>query len=188
MKSLTGQLLLWVGFLAAAFVSVSHLEDTDNKWATIDWTWYVASIAVGVVGIVLVRLAKQDENADETRTAFEYSVIQSSLAKISAGVGTLCDTKQTAPDDVLNYIDNEIVEPFADFAEARQSLVKRFGMSVYANVMTEFASAERYVNRTWSAAADGYIDEVNASINRANQHLTTANQLLQDAERNQLQS
>jgi hypothetical protein len=55
-------------------------------------------------------------------------------------------------------------------------------MTVYADVMTEFAAAERYINRTWSAAADGYIDEVNASITRANQHLANARKMLAVAE------
>ena len=139
-------------------------------------------MAAGVVGIVFLRQAKQQDDSDDEQTEAEYSVIQSSLARISTGVNTLCESTQTSPGHVLNFIDNEIVEAFADFAEARQSLIKRFGIAVYADVMTEFASAERYVNRTWSAAADGYIDEVNASIQRANQHLTKARELLNGAE------
>jgi len=34
-------------------------------------------------------------------------------------------------------------------------------------VMSCFAAGERYLNRVWSASADGYIDEVNAYLVKA---------------------
>ncbi|MEM6469340.1 MAG: hypothetical protein AAF802_07200 [Planctomycetota bacterium] len=182
MKILLGQILLWSGFLAASFVSVASLEDPDDKWRTIPWAWYAVAMAVGIAGVVLLRIARKEDHSDETKTDAEYSAVKSSLSKLSSGVDSLCESTQQVPAQVLNFIDSEIVEPFADFAEARQALVKRFGISVYADVMTEFASAERYVNRTWSAAADGYIDEVNASIRRAQNHLARVRVLLNEAE------
>jgi hypothetical protein len=33
--------------------------------------------------------------------------------------------------------------------------------------MSSFAAGERYLNRVWSASADGYIDEVSAYIDKA---------------------
>jgi hypothetical protein len=33
--------------------------------------------------------------------------------------------------------------------------------------MTEFAAGERAVNRSWSAAADGYVDEVAVCLEKA---------------------
>jgi len=33
--------------------------------------------------------------------------------------------------------------------------------------MSCFAAGERYLNRVWSASADGYIDEVNAYLDKA---------------------
>jgi hypothetical protein len=33
--------------------------------------------------------------------------------------------------------------------------------------MNSFAAGERYLNRVWSASADGYIDEVNTYIEKA---------------------
>ena len=40
--------------------------------------------------------------------------------------------------------------------------------------MTEFASGERYLNRAWSAAADGYVDEVVHSIHASRLFLDAA--------------
>jgi hypothetical protein len=33
--------------------------------------------------------------------------------------------------------------------------------------MSSFAAGERYLNRVWSASADGYVDEVNIYLDKA---------------------
>lgn len=181
MRSL-GHLLLWTGFLAAAFASVCRLEQADDKWSTVLWNWYAVSMTVGIVGVILLRRVRRDVHVDEARTEAEYSAIQLSLAQVASIVDNLCQRREHVPAEVLRCIDDECAEPLAQFAESRQALVKRFGLNVYASVMTEFASAERYINRSWSAAADGYVDEVAASLDRANQHLGNAKNLLRAAE------
>lgn len=179
---LFGQILLWSGFLVAAYSSVVQRELEDNKWQTIPWGWYLSAVAVGFVGVVLIRRSKQHDAADETKTTAEYSILRQSLDTVLALVEGLSVRQNRSLADVLHCIDQECVDPLADFAEARQSLVKRFGLEVYAEVMTEFASAERLINRSWSAAADGYVDEVELSLARAKEHLTRARDMLQAAE------
>lgn len=176
-----GHLLLWIGFLAGSFVSLSRLEQDGAKWSTIPWLWYGLAGGVGIVGIVLLRRANRHSASDHAKTEAEYSVIEQSLAKVTEIVDRLCQDC-SHPGWVLRCIDDECVEPLADFADARQALVKRFGLNVYAEVMTEFASAERYINRSWSAAADGYVDEVAKSLERAQQHLIRAQGLIKEAD------
>lgn len=177
-----GQFLLWAGFLAAAYTSVCQLEQIDDKWATISWPWYAAAMSVGIMGIILLRTARRHDHADDAKTQAEYSTVRQSLETLALAVGRLCDQPEHKPSAVLRCIDDQCTEPFSSFADARSSLVRKFGMKVYADVMTEFASAERYVNRSWSAAADGYVDEVKASLLRANLHLQKAKELLSAAE------
>ena len=177
-----GHTLLWAGFLAAAFASVFRFEDSGDKWSTIPWLWYGVAMVIGVTGIALLKTAKRQDHADDEKTEAEYSVVRNSLEKISETVSSLCDQTDYRPSAVLRSIDDDCAEPFSDFADSRQALVKRFGMKVYADVMTEFASAERYVNRSWSAAADGYVDEVGSSLKRAKRHLQNAKDLIGKAE------
>ena len=140
-------------------------------------------MAIGIAGIVLLRKTSREADSDVEKTEAEYVVLQSSLQEVSAIVGQLADqSSQHVPSKVLHAIDNECAEPLANFAESRQAMAKRFGMELYANVMTEFASAERYVNRSWSAAADGYVDEVATSLTRAKLHLNNAQDLISAAE------
>lgn len=46
-------------------------------------------------------------------------------------------------------------------------MVHLFGLQVYADVMSAFATGERYVNRVWSASADGYRTEAITYLNKA---------------------
>jgi hypothetical protein len=85
--------------------------------------------------------------------------------------------------DVHGMIDRELVDDLGRFAELRESIIPEFGLDHYAQVMTEFALAERTVNRAWSASADGYVDEVQACLERATQHLAAAGEKLDDARR-----
>ncbi len=176
-----GHLLLWGGFLGATFCSVVHREFED-KWSTIPWGWYLVSLTTGFVGVVLVRRSRRHDASDEAKTEAEYSLVRKSLDTVSRLVTQLNAQQDRTPHDVLHCIDEQCVEPLSDFADSRQALVKRFGMAVYAEVMTEFASAERLINRSWSAAADGYVDEVSASLQRADHHLRRATELLAAAE------
>ena len=66
------------------------------------------------------------------------------LVPLAAVPVTKATPTRSSPDlaaDVLRFIDDQCAEPLSDFAESRQALIKRFGMTVYADVMTEFASA-----------------------------------------------
>ena len=54
-----------------------------------------------------------------------------------------------------------------DFADGRDSITVEYGLSVFAEVMTQFAAGERAINRAWCAAADRYVDEAAACVERA---------------------
>jgi len=40
--------------------------------------------------------------------------------------------------------------------------------------MSHFASGERYLNRVWSASADGYVDEITAYLDKAQEQFAEA--------------
>lgn len=178
MIRIVGNVLLWVGFLSASFWSVSRLEVAEAKWSTIPWHWYGLSMLVGIAGAALLQIARRQSRTDESRTVAEFSVLQQSLQQLHEIVGQLAAAESRRPEEVLRIIDQQCTKPFHEFAEARMALARRFGLPKYAEIMTQFASAERYVNRSWSAAADGYVDEVDAALRRATQHLQEAQRLL----------
>ncbi len=173
-----GHAFLWSGFIAAAFTSLCRLEQTGDKWSTIPWLWYAVAVGVGFTGVVILRLADRRDSQDDSKTEIRYSEVTKSLHAVSETIERLCGQSNIKLSEVLRVIDDECAEPLAQFAESRDSIIRRFGLDAYAEVMTEFASAERYINRSWSASADGYVEEVAASLSRANQHLGKAKQIL----------
>ena len=44
--------------------------------------------------------------------------------------------------------------------------------------MSEFAAGERYMNRAWSASADGYVEEAASCIDQATSNLHAAQEAL----------
>jgi hypothetical protein len=69
--------------------------------------------------------------------------------------------------DMRHRIDDSLPMDLETFVEARESIAHVHGLQAYADVMSSFAAGERYLNRVWSASADGYVDEVNEYIGRA---------------------
>ena len=107
-----GHLLLWAGFLAAAYASVDRLEQADDKWSTIHWGMYAAAMLVGVVGVAMLRRAKRVDHADDAKTEAEYSVVRESLSKLTTTVAALSDQTSHVPSEVLRCIDDQCASHF----------------------------------------------------------------------------
>jgi hypothetical protein len=154
-----------------------------NKWSTVKWLWYGLSMAAGLVGVVLLRSTAKTAEQDQGRVNENYSTVQSSLVALNQKIGKLDrELSSMSPEQSVQYIDEGLADHFSDFADARKSMIQRFGLPSYAEIMTQFASAERFVNRAWSASADGYMGEVKDCVTRAKKHLAEAQQLLNKCE------
>lgn len=164
-----GQLSLWGGFVGAAFVSVSHLEHPENPWQTIDWLPYVLFLILGSGGIVLLRMAQATHRNQASQSQVDVQSVVEQLVKCATTLDQSLAQRldRLTCEEVLEIIDNQMAPLMAQFADQRQVLRSHLGTAIYAAVMTEFASGERYMNRAWSAAADGYVDEVVASVRHA---------------------
>lgn len=179
---LGGQALLWLGFLGGSFAAVLRLENEAAPWQTVPWLPYILSAAVGVAGVVLLRREKAAQSSESAASEGGFELVTSSLADSASKVAQLkSQLDEMTCEEVLEYIDTECVPSLADFADARMVISNRFGTAKYAEVMTEFASGERYLNRAWSAAADGYVDEVERSVGHANTFIAAAQAKLETA-------
>ena len=140
---------------------------------------------IGVAGVAMMRASARAAAEHSDRVDAEFTTLTDSLEKLAARLAELRRRQeQMTPEQIVQFIDDQCAEPFADFADSRNALIQRFGLPGFASVMTQFASAERFVNRAWSAAADGYVEEVKASLDRADGHLRLAHGLLDELSRN----
>lgn len=179
--AIVGQIFLWTGFIGAALASVHQLELPSNPWQTIQWNWYAASMAIGFVGVVLLRTSSKAAEKHAGRVDGEFETLVSSLASLKSNIGELRQMQgSTDLRETVSFIDSRCTELFADFADSRNALVQRYGLKGFADVMTQFSSAERFVNRAWSAAADGYSTETKASLELADNYISRASQILSE--------
>ena len=97
------------------------------------------------------------------------------LERLIVGVGELESKVETSPPShITAYIDGSLADDFRIFADGRDAITAEYGLPVFAEVMTQFSAGERAINRAWSAAADGYIDEVATCVERGKQFLEVA--------------
>ncbi len=169
-----GHVCLWIGVLAASFVSI-------RQAAAIDWWIYAGTAVIGLVGVVILRLTARAQVGAGEKLRTDVESMGSSLSFLRECLAGEIDERKRGVYDVHQWIDDELAGPIAKFVDARESLIPAFGMQVYADVMTRFAAGERMVNRAWSASADGYVDEVWICLERAHKSFADAQQTLDNS-------
>lgn len=144
-----------------------------SRWSG-RWLFLLSAVGLGI-GAWLVRMDAKAAHAAAAGTGESEHAgsPRQTLATIEQTVRDLHDRVLAMPTDrerlhaiveVLGELQqNEITQ----FAESRTALVARYGLAGFANVMDGFAAGERQVNRAWSAAADGVVDEAVACLERA---------------------
>ncbi len=156
-----GLALIVLGFLYGAY-----LASLDPR--LVDWTYMIIALLVGLIGVVVVHFANRSANMDQDSMKSNIDIIDSSINNIVQNLDQLNAGKdQIHTYDISQKLDELLIEDLNNFAEARKTIGYRYNLSAYADVMNNFASGERYVNRVWSASADGYIDEVNEYLQKA---------------------
>ena len=154
---------------------VSGVAVVDDGWHLINWPWYLISAGVAIAGVVMLYVSKSSEGQQTEKTKTNLKEIKSSLDRLLANIAKLQDSQdKMPPSKITKYIDDVLAEDFRVFAEGRDSITAEHGLSVFAEVMTHFAAGERAINRAWSAAADGYVDETATCIERAENMLISA--------------
>ena len=153
--------MITIGFLGGALAAVVEKE-------AVEWGYFAGGLALGVAGVVVVRTGHRQESTAEGKLAANIETIEAALGSIVKNMTRLNEEKESINTyDVRHKVDEMFVEDVGRFVDARQSIGHLYGLSAYGDVMSSFAAGERYLNRVWSASADGYIDEVNTYIEKA---------------------
>jgi len=161
-----GFLMVTVGFIAAALTTVLD-EDA------VRWLWYVPALMVGAAGVAAVRIYDARQNKTEHHVASRIETVEGSLEKIATNIKKLnADKHSINTYDMRHRIDELFIDDLEMFVDARESIAHRYGLASYGEIMSGFAAGERYLNRVWSASADGYIDEVNTYLDKAQEQFS----------------
>lgn len=172
MTQMLGQVLLWLGFLSGALATVWRAEiesdDPAEVWNTIPWAWYTVSAAVCAAGAVTLRIVRSSARGSTEKSVAELAQLKASLARVITNMETIQNhLQESSPSQITAQIDDTLAEDLRIFGDGRECIVAEHGLQTFAEVMSKFAAGERAINRTWSAAADGYLDEAATCLERA---------------------
>jgi len=175
-----GFVLTTAGFLGGAFLA--SLDPAEIRWEL-----FIPCLLVGALGVSLIKWHSRAHARSEETLASNRNHIEDSLERILGELGRLDESKADIPPYELRFeIDRRFRADLNRFVEARESLAHIYGLQAYADIMSAFAAGERYLNRVWSASADGYADEAMQYIGRARDQFEDARQRLEEAHRQAL--
>ena len=167
-----GLILISTAFLIGAYVSVLH--ETE-----VNWTPLLIAFAVGMAGVALARIGTKAKATSSDVLESNLTVVGQSLDNIVLHVSALNSEKETIPTyDMGKEIDSRVLEDLNNFVESRSAITHTYGLQAYAEVMTHYAGGERYLNRVWSASADGYVNEVKDYLERSLEQFQIAKEKL----------
>ena len=163
--------LLVAGFLGGAYVTALDIEN-------VDWLWFGIAAIAAIAGVVLAKRADTALATSGEMLKNNRGKLNQSLDNIVRELKSLAEGPEKKGEAMRDWIDETLRPDLRRFAEARQSMVHLYGMQVYADIMSEFAAGERYLNRVWSMTADGYDEQAKVFLERAIAQFEDAQQAL----------
>ena len=133
------------------------------------------------LGIVLIHLSERKRNRLPEKLTINMQNIDTCLGHVVDSIVQLsAQIEPIKTYDVRHRIDELLAEDLGTFVGARKVIIQKHGLQSYADVMSHFAAGERYLNRVWSASADGYIDEVTIYLDKAKVEFSEALQKIRN--------
>lgn len=163
--------------------SVEPVERVRVKTFKLSRWSYLPHFVIACVGLLAgamlarVSAARAVKAADTAAEQSDALSPESAIAGLREVVGGLLRDVPLERDDrracaiITDRLGDAIGDLVPAISDQRERLVARMGLSAYASLMDVFASAERAMNRAWSAAADQVIEESVESLERAAERL-----------------
>ena len=167
-------LLIGGSFLFGAYTTAL---DTQN----VDWLLFGIAAVVGIAGVILAKRADRAVATSGDLLETNRNELNESIGNIVRDLRQMTDGTAAQGEQLRDWIDEKLRPDLRRFVEARASMVHLYSLQTYADIMSEFAAGERYVNRIWSASADGYDEEASNYLNKAAGQFAEAQKLLTEA-------
>ena len=172
-----GFVLLVAGFLIGAY---STALDVQN----VNWQIFAVAAVAAIAGLVLIKRAAAALAQSVEVLEMNRGELRESIETVVRDLGEIVADSKSHGKVLREAIDLRLRNDLRRFADARESMVHLFGLQTYADIMSSFAAGERYINRVWSASADGYDDEAATYLEKAAAQFADAREQLTAAAAN----
>lgn len=153
-------LLLCGGFLAGAYATALDAQD-------VNWLLFGIAAIAAAAGVIIAKLSDRAQAKSGSVLETNRNELIGSIGNIVRDLGEMTAGGTARGEALRDWIDATLRPDLRRFVDARESMVHLFGLQTYADIMSEFAAGERYINRVWTASADGYDEEAEAYLSRA---------------------
>lgn len=148
------------------------------------WPIFLGGACAGILGVALWRgdLARiRRVHADEAGRVGERNPVTLLQEMMEPAHRLQTDLGSLDVVELLARVEQLLEHFIQPFAESRQRVINRFGMTAGAEILVTMAYGERMLNRSWSAAADGHLAEARACVPEAVHAFDEAHAMLQQA-------
>ncbi len=160
---------------AAAVLTTVRPQQRLTEWLDDSGVMFFVGILLVIAGAVLGRMAvKREASAGAEDGAAEARDLGELLAELRDEVATLAaeaaakdDPAQADFDALKTKVHDLQLERFEPVIDSAPRVQAKYGMGPFAEIFGPLSSAERYVNRAWSALVDHHWPEGCASLQRA---------------------
>ena len=166
-----GFFLLAAGFLAGAYATALDVEN-------VNWQIFAVAAIAAIGGLILIKRAARAHAQSDEVLELNKGELRDSIANVVRDLGEIIAGTDSRGSELRDAIDLRLRNDLRRFAAARESMVHLFGLQTYADIMSSFAAGERYINRVWSASADGYEEEAETYLAKAAEQFEDAQKQL----------
>jgi hypothetical protein len=158
----------WTMYLGMAVAMAS-----GAMWPRPTWAGVALGLLIIALGVALRRkagapTAEAQHGAGAGAKAPRTGTLDDALAQFSAETKALAEQAEGLDLEAIKRRCEDLVWIGPErVGQAQELIAARVGFAQYAEVMAPLATAERWLNRAWSAAADGHRPEAVASLRTA---------------------
>ena len=179
MRTIVSTLLFVTGTVVAT-VGFARTIPTEPGWEgalQVHFPSALSGLALMLAALSLRYAATREKANASDRTANDGpqltpEALLARLREASNRLEAMLQDEQTeVTPEAIATVTTEHLEPVL---EARWHILRRYGGQKFAALVGAVAEAERWLNRAWSAAVDGYPAEARAAAEQATTHLGEA--------------
>lgn len=167
--------ILFAGGVMLAISGAAKLPDVEASAAEsyIDrfpdsWPVFAVGFCLTVAGLVIwwkdEFAERAAHHADDSDGSNPLVLLRGLVPQLHELSGEFSQLNATQVADRVEHLLEHTVLPFA---EGRHKIISWMGMSAGADLLVTAAFGERMLNRAWSAAADGHLEESRNSLTEA---------------------
>lgn len=138
------------------------------------WPIFLGGLAASIAGVTLwrielatekrKRIAALSQAQDSPSHRDVVRLMLDSVSHVEALAGQSGELQASQLCERIDAVLNELILPIVN---DRTDVLNRFGMSHGSEMLIALAYGERMLNRAWSAAADGYLEEARDSVSES---------------------